>query len=205
MLQLLSGKEVIGQYLSVPFSLVFKNVFHFTLPTLHSSLYTLHSALYTLQSTLYTPHPTLYTLHATLCSLYCTTLHTLHFTSRSALYTSRPPHSAFYTFQFNTPNSTFHTLSTSHTFHFTLYTSHFTLYLHTLHATFPHNTSLSLHSGLCALPHSAFHSLKCIGTLTGKMYKRVFKQSVCTKVLYVTAFGPVGCILIFFGNEPLLP
>ena len=94
-------------------------------------------------------------------SLHISTLHTSH----STLHT---PNSRHYTL-----HPTLHTLhSTLHTPHFTLHTllctlyiPHFTLHftLHTLHFTL-----YTPHSTLCTPLSSIFHSLRCIGMVTGE-------------------------------------
>ena len=136
---------------------------------MHSPLPTPHFTLYTLHFALYTLHSKLCTSHSTLCTLH------------SALYT---PHPLPYTSHF-----------TLYTVHSTLHTLHFTL--NTLHTTSPTHP-VSSHSTLCIPPPSTFHSLQCTGTVTGEKCTRLLKKIVSTKVLYVTSFGFVGCILFVF-------
>ena len=95
----------------------------------HTKHFTLHTVL---------PHCTLHTVHFTLyTSLY--TLHTIHFTLYTSHYTLHPIHLTLYT-SFYTLYTIYFTLynshytqshHTTHTIHITLYTSHyihFTLY-----------------------------------------------------------------------------
>ena len=164
---------------------------HYTLYSPHFTLYTLDPTLHTPHSTQYTPHSTLYTLHFTVRTPHFTlhtlhfklytpqfTLHTLHSTPNTWHFTLHTVHPTLYTRHSPLPtlHSTLYTLNSSlHTLHFTLLTPHFTRHtphftLHTPHFTLLtfHSTLYTLHSTLCTPPSSAFHSLQCTGTVTGK-------------------------------------
>ena len=122
---------------------------------------TLHFTLYTQNFTLDTPYPT---------------LHILHFTPHTPLYTYTS-HSALHTlYTLYTPHSTFDTLHFSlHTLRFALYAPHSTLHilhpaLYILHSTLhsPHSTLYAVNFPLNTTPFS--HSTRCIQGCSNNLF-----------------------------------
>ena len=105
----------------------------------------------------------------------CGKSHTAHSTLHSLQFTLYTPHTTLY--KLHIPHFTLHTLhSTLCTPHSTLFTPHSRVYS-------LHSTLYTLHSTLCTPPSSAFHSLQCTGTVTGKNVQDCSNNLFHTSVL----------------------